>query len=398
MSEDERKFDHPAEELHPVPVPNSSWKQIGIDLTGPLPTTTNGPEHQKHIDAFINLQEQYRAKATQNILCAQARQKLHYDTKHNTNSTFKVGNKVLKSNARNRHRMGGKIEKPWLGVYIIQKDMGKVVDDNIVDEVKELDNSAGEQEAANGKGMGDNFHHDKNDNDKEQGCQNEEQQSHSPEQREILEPLSVLEEQLYSPNILSMNAKLDLQQKEYALSKDIDVSLWIDFREFYGYFPLQEVLGGKFVVVNENLHAEFAEFNGKVLSYRAASSVEQIHQSPNMKNSVAAAAYRVSEITNEEHIEHNYQPVCSEWQKQARIAADGNCFFRSVSLAVTGSQTFHEELSADHNVHDSQINRSSVILPWIPRWLYGKLYEAIKEADSGHMGYRIGGDCSSIIA
>ena len=33
---------------------------------------------------------------------------------------------MLKSNARNRHRMGGKIEKPWLGVYIIQKDLGKV--------------------------------------------------------------------------------------------------------------------------------------------------------------------------------------------------------------------------------------------------------------------------------
>ena len=28
----------------------------------------------------------------------------------------------------------------------------------------------------------------------------------------------------------------------------------------------------------------------------------------------------------------------------ARIAADGNCFFWSVSLAVTGSQEFHEEL------------------------------------------------------
>ena len=28
----------------------------------------------------------------------------------------------------------------------------------------------------------------------------------------------------------------------------------------------------------------------------------------------------------------------------ARIAADGNCFFRSVSLAVAGSQEFHEEL------------------------------------------------------
>ena len=33
--------------------------------------------------------------------------------------------KVLKPNARNRHRMGGKLEKPWLGVYIIQKDLGK---------------------------------------------------------------------------------------------------------------------------------------------------------------------------------------------------------------------------------------------------------------------------------
>ena len=42
-----RKFDHPAEELHPVPVPNSSWKQIhlGIDLIGPLPTTTNGDKY-----------------------------------------------------------------------------------------------------------------------------------------------------------------------------------------------------------------------------------------------------------------------------------------------------------------------------------------------------------------
>ena len=51
------------------------------------------------------------------------------------------------------------------------------------------------------------------------------------------------------------------------MSKDIDVSLWIDFHEFYGELPLQEVLGVNFVVVNENVHAEFAEFRGKVLSY-----------------------------------------------------------------------------------------------------------------------------------
>ena len=64
-----------------------------------------------------------------------------------------------------------------------------------MDEVEEFDNSdsecAGEQEAANGKGMGDSVHHEENDNDKEQGCQNEEQKSHTPEQREIMEPVSV---------------------------------------------------------------------------------------------------------------------------------------------------------------------------------------------------------------
>ena len=40
-----RKFDHPSEELHPVPVPNSCWKQIGIDLIGPLPITRNGNKY-----------------------------------------------------------------------------------------------------------------------------------------------------------------------------------------------------------------------------------------------------------------------------------------------------------------------------------------------------------------
>ena len=97
----------------------------------------------------------------------------------------------------------------WLGVYIIQKDLDKdryclktlegkplkktihcaclkrfldpVVDDNSDSEC------AGE-----------------NDNDKERGCHNEEQQSHSPEQCEIMEPVSVLEEQLYCPNILRL--------------------------------------------------------------------------------------------------------------------------------------------------------------------------------------------------
>ena len=51
--------------------------------------------------------------------------RIFYDKKHNTDSIFKVGDKVLKSNARNSHRMGGKQVKPWLIPYIINQDLGK---------------------------------------------------------------------------------------------------------------------------------------------------------------------------------------------------------------------------------------------------------------------------------
>jgi len=40
-----RKFDRPATQLHPVPVPNYSWKQIGIDLVGPLACTEEGNKY-----------------------------------------------------------------------------------------------------------------------------------------------------------------------------------------------------------------------------------------------------------------------------------------------------------------------------------------------------------------
>ena len=40
-----RNFDHPAAELHPVPVPSQSWKQIGIDIVGPLPCTGRGNKY-----------------------------------------------------------------------------------------------------------------------------------------------------------------------------------------------------------------------------------------------------------------------------------------------------------------------------------------------------------------
>ena len=63
-----RKFDHPAEELHPVPVPNSSWKQIGIDLIGPLPTTTNGNKYVIVVTDYFLKWPEARASPTKEAI------------------------------------------------------------------------------------------------------------------------------------------------------------------------------------------------------------------------------------------------------------------------------------------------------------------------------------------
>ena len=46
--------------------------------------------------------------------------------------------------------------------------------------------------------------------------------------------------------------------EEYALSKDLDVALWIDFRAFHGKPELVNVID--FVIVNCRLHDEFDQF------------------------------------------------------------------------------------------------------------------------------------------
>ena len=49
---------------------------------------------------------------------------------------------------------------------------------------------------------------------------------------------------------------------------------------------------------------------------------------------------------------NNHRPAAT-----TRIAADGNCFFRSISLVVTGSQDFHQALRlliTTHMIHKSK--------------------------------------------
>ena len=65
----------------------------------------------------------------------------------------------------------------------------------------------------------------------------------------------------------TQETSLRLKEGEYALSKDIAVCLWLEYRSLNASTPLRDVSGGDFVIVNEELHGEFDEFRSKVYAY-----------------------------------------------------------------------------------------------------------------------------------
>ena len=98
-----------------------TWRATGEGVSE-LPIESKMLESTR---AIINLQDKYHARVAHNIARAQERQKQQYDRKHNTNTTLKIGDKVLKENSKNKHRIGGKLDIRWTGPLIISEDLGK---------------------------------------------------------------------------------------------------------------------------------------------------------------------------------------------------------------------------------------------------------------------------------
>ena len=69
-------------------------------------------------------------------------------------------------------------------------------------------------------------------------------------------------------SLCAQEKTLHLQKDEFALSKDLTVSLWIDYRMYFGESPIiREVCGGYFVIINDDLHDEFNKFKRKLSSH-----------------------------------------------------------------------------------------------------------------------------------
>ena len=52
---------------------------------------------------------------------------------------------------------------------------------------------------------------------------------------------------------------LHFQNDEFAMSNDLTVCLWMDYRTYYGELPLRKLLGD-FVIFNDDLYDEFDKF------------------------------------------------------------------------------------------------------------------------------------------
>ena len=59
-----------------------------------------------------------------------------------------------------------------------------------------------------------------------------------------------------------------MQGNEFALSKDLMVYLWTQYRTFSGEEPLREYYDGDFIIVDDDLYNDFKLFkkNGEYLS------------------------------------------------------------------------------------------------------------------------------------
>ena len=102
---------------------------LPIDLTRTLNEGEEGTDDvdlETRVQLMLELQKQLHDKARSNIEKAQARQKLQYDSRHNTNTTIKVGDKVLVQSMKNVGRKGGKLEPLFPGgPYEVAEDLGK---------------------------------------------------------------------------------------------------------------------------------------------------------------------------------------------------------------------------------------------------------------------------------
>eukprot|EP00731_Ephydatia_muelleri_P016252 Em0009g676a len=199
-----------------------------------------------------------------NVMDAQRIQKRNYSRKRGKGSHFGIGDKVLKKDFRRKKRAGGAFGK---GLFLVKRcDDGKI----------EYSHKPTVEHQKSHMSMQENHIVENDSNSHEsayEDCSGESEDEIMQYEDRVSQPNAIdnatLQEQLYSSSLLRLwrsgactqiyeaeeddeyfdETLLEVQDGEYALSKDLAVSLWTEFREYYGYTSLREVFSGSFIIV-----------------------------------------------------------------------------------------------------------------------------------------------------
>ena len=97
---------------------------IEMDIRSKPCRAETGPDFEEKVRVMMNIWDQVKGKARQNISNAQERQKTSYNAKHEP-LHFQEGDTVPLKNKRNEARQGGKLERVWSGPYTISAVLPK---------------------------------------------------------------------------------------------------------------------------------------------------------------------------------------------------------------------------------------------------------------------------------
>eukprot|EP00731_Ephydatia_muelleri_P032744 Em0024g288a len=242
---------------------------------------------------LTNAKKEILENVKRNVMDAQRIQKRNYSRRRGKGSHFGIGDKVLKKDFRCKKRARGALDPKWLGPYEVMKDIGKGL--FLVKRCDDRKNIRTNQQLnimqKSHMSMQENHIVENDSNSHEsayEDCSGESEDEIMQYEDRVSQPNAIdnatLQEQLYSTSLLRLwrsgactqiyeaeeddeyfdETLLKVQDGEYALSKDLAVSLWTEFREYYGYTSLREVFSGSFIIVNDYLHDEFKQFSKNV--------------------------------------------------------------------------------------------------------------------------------------
>ena len=116
---------HASTKCTPFEVMYGRKAKLPVDTPSPTSSEDDTAANQDLLDTLNSIRSNIHTKTATNISNAKTHQKECYDRRHNSNTALDVGTQVYIKNSRRIHRMGSKLEPIWTGPYKVAESLTK---------------------------------------------------------------------------------------------------------------------------------------------------------------------------------------------------------------------------------------------------------------------------------